>query len=564
MSFTYEYPHVDMQDVNVDWFLHEFKKLLADWKIVKAAWNEILSEWSGLQDDWEKYQTELNQKFQDFTTNITNEFGAIKLEFTNIQDEFKALKIYVDSQVSSIPEQVLNIFNQYVTDGTIGEIIDTEILDNLKSQVQTNTTDISGLKTQVNMHNHTLGQHTTKLENLTNSVNANTTEIINLKTKVQTNTTDITANAGNIAKNTLDIGNLQLKDNDQDLKINANTTKNTQQDERITALENRPSGDLNFCWFIADSHFAKFEGACVNSAYLKKVGYHVSATRGDLAATTAEMFSTINPAVDKTTVGNVFIVMGANVDNMTNDTVKNALVALADKCLQNIPQAHVYVAAVGNLAHSIPVRLFNNAAGKINSNLNLMNGNFHLLNDTWQMCIQVGALVNNTFSTDLWYYRYINSLLQSAQGINIKNYPWNNYFESAITPTIPNIDTGASECWVSVSAHVFYIIYTLKFIATTLSSSLQSFSGGTWTNIGNIPSSANNAISVPFSMDAIVNLFDRNNTDRSFQTHACQVQFVENQMDGWDLNIKLIDINESVKVYYEVLTLETSTSRFYL
>lgn len=267
MAYNHEYPYFDASDQNVDWFLNFVAQVKREWAEMKEDWNNVLTEWDGMKNTWEEYRQELENRFGEFTTNITNQFGALRLEFNNLSQEFTALKTYVETQINNLPDEVKNIFQSYIDNGTIQDMIKDLIPDvpeDLKAQVEKNKNDISGL--------------TTSLATLTNTVEGHTTSIANLTTKVNQNTTDITSNAVNIAKNTTDIGNNKINIQTLTTTVTSHTTEITnikteqteimndiadineldvQQNNRLTALEARPIGDNSeYIWFIVSENLS--------------------------------------------------------------------------------------------------------------------------------------------------------------------------------------------------------------------------------------------------------------------------------------------------------------------
>lgn len=266
MAYNHEYPYFSADNANVDWFLDFVNRLHKEWEDMKKEWNNVLSEWDGMKNTWEEYRQELENRFGEFTTNITNQFGALRLEFTDLKQEFNALKTYVETQINNLPDEVKNIFQTYIDNGTILEMITPllpDIPEDLKQQVEKNKNDIAGL--------------TASLATLTTTVEGHTTQITNLTTQVNQNTADITANAGNIAKNTTDIGNNKLNIQNLTTTVGQHTTEisnikteqteimndiadiNTldiEQNNRLTALENRPTAKGNYIWIVSTSHLS--------------------------------------------------------------------------------------------------------------------------------------------------------------------------------------------------------------------------------------------------------------------------------------------------------------------
>lgn len=221
MAYNHEYPYFSADNANVDWFLDFVNRLHKEWEDIKKEWNDVLTEWDGMKNTWEEYRQELENRFGEFTTNITNQFGALRLEFTDLKQEFNALKTYVETQINNLPDEVKNIFQTYIDDGTILKMITPllpDIPEALVAQVEKNKNDIASLTT-------TLATLTTTVEGYTTQI---TTEISNIKTEQSEIMNDIAD------INTLD----------------------TEQNNRLEALENRDTVKSEFIWIVSTTHLS--------------------------------------------------------------------------------------------------------------------------------------------------------------------------------------------------------------------------------------------------------------------------------------------------------------------
>lgn len=345
MAYNHEYPYFSADNANVDWFLDFVNRLHKEWEDMKKEWNNVLSEWDGMKNTWEEYRQELENRFGEFTTNITNQFGALRLEFTDLKQEFNALKTYVETQINNLPDEVKNIFQTYIDDGTILEMITPllpDIPEDLKEQVEKNKNDIAGL--------------TASLATLTTTVEGHTTQITNLTTKVNQNTTNITANAGNIAKNTTDIGNNKLNIQNLTTTVGQHTTEisnikikqteimndiddintlDTEQNNRLTALENREVSTQEHFWLLISRNLPNLKGYI--TSYIPSFFETVI-----LSAGFGEANIVINTNTPSKKPTRIIIIVD---DTNTSSDVANVLTqisSIADTAKKKYPGVHVY------------------------------------------------------------------------------------------------------------------------------------------------------------------------------------------------------------------------------
>lgn len=349
MAYNHEYPYFSADNANVDWFLDFVNRLHKEWEDMKKEWNDVLTEWDGMKNTWEEYRQELENRFGEFTTNITNQFGALRLEFTDLKQEFNALKTYVETQINNLPDEVKNIFQTYIDDGTILEMITPllpDIPEDLKEQVEKNKNDIAGL--------------TTSLATLTNTVNGHTTTIADIVTKVTQNTTDITANAGNIAKNATDIGNNKISIQNLTTTVGTHTTEisnikteqteimndiadintlDTEQNNRLTALENRDVSTQEYFWLLINRNLTNLELYITNyigSAFVETT--NLSTGFGEANT----IINTMTPSKKPTRI--IIIVDNSNISSDVGVSLPQ-ITSIANTAKKRYPGVHVYCTA---------------------------------------------------------------------------------------------------------------------------------------------------------------------------------------------------------------------------
>lgn len=194
---------------NVGWYSQKVIPLVFDdslsyyEQICKFAYslNEVINQINSLTQEMKRYEDKLNTDFNTFKDTINQNFtdytNNLNQEWVNYQtlmnQNFNNLKNYVDNFLDTldITQEVSNKINQMYTDGTLANIINQDIFNELNTKVETNTTDISNLKT---------------------AVSTNTIDISNLKTKSQ-------AQANEISQINNSISQLQEEDNLINTKI---------------------------------------------------------------------------------------------------------------------------------------------------------------------------------------------------------------------------------------------------------------------------------------------------------------------------------------------------------
>lgn len=371
MAYNHEYPYFSADNANVDWFLDFVNRLHKEWEDMKKDWNDVLTEWDGMKNTWEEYRQDLENRFGEFTTNITNQFGALRLEFTDLKQEFDALKIYVETQINNLPDEVKNIFQSYIDDGTILEMIKHLVPEDLKEQVEKNKNDIAGL--------------TASLATLTTTVEGHTTQITNLTTKVNQNTTNITTNASNIAKNTTDIASNKLNIQNLTTTVGQHTTEisniktkqteimndiadiNTldeEQNNRLSALEDRGvlTQTQEFLWLLINNNLVNLKSyitSLIGSSFIE--AHTLSA--GFAEANTA--INTITPSKKPTRI--IIIVDDSNLSSDVDVTIQE-ISDITYTARKKYPCVHVYCTAGPSPAGTINTirkmsQLLNRVAG---------------------------------------------------------------------------------------------------------------------------------------------------------------------------------------------------------
>lgn len=474
MAYNHEYPYFSADNANVDWFLDFVNRLHKEWEDMKKEWNDVLTEWDGMKNTWEEYQQELENRFGEFTTNITNQFGALRLEFTDLKQEFNALKTYVETQINNLPDEVKNIFQTYIDDGTILELITPLIPDipaDLTEQVEKNKNDIAGL--------------TTSLATLTNTVSGHTTTIAELVTKVNQNTSDITVNAGNIAKNTTDIGNNKLNIQNLTTTVGGHTTEisnikteqseimndiadintlDVEQNNRLEALENRDTVKSEFIWIVSTTHLSNMIKILTNR--IKEENRHIT----QIDKTLSKLAADINQKVVIPSKTPSAIIVLANATSFNSSSINNDMLDLSSALYNNyygIKSSFVFPLCGSenpkNVLKSIDILLRTQPNILFNSNPYFSvfpHGSVLYYSDINNNVDRYGDVATDG---DFIGYHYARLFYSSFfNGIYDTTF---NFFEIPIILSGKwNANEQSSEAWIRIEYKTSEIVYTIKMV----------------------------------------------------------------------------------------------------
>lgn len=474
MAYNHEYPYFSADNANVDWFLDFVNRLHKEWEDIKKEWNNVLSEWDGMKNTWEEYRQDLENRFGEFTTNITNQFGALRLEFTDLKQEFNALKLYVETQINNLPDEVKNIFQSYIDDGTILEMITPllpDIPEDLKEQVEKNKNDIAGL--------------TTSLATLTTTVEAHTTQITTLTTKVNQNTTDITANAGNIAKNTTDIGNNKLNIQNLTTTVGGHTTEisnikteqteimndianintlDVEQNNRLEALENRDTVKSEFIWIVSTAHLSNMIKILTNR--IKEENRYITQTDETLS----QLAASINQKVVTPNKTPTAIIVFAHATSFNTTSINKDMLDLASALYNNyygIKSSFVFPLCGSenpkNVLQSIDTVLRTQPNILFNSNPYFSvfpHGSVLYYSDTNRDVDRYGDVSTDSNLIGFHYAR----LFYSSFFNGIYDTIFNSFEIPIILSSNWNSNESASESWIRIEYKITEIVYTIKMV----------------------------------------------------------------------------------------------------
>lgn len=544
MAYNHEYPYFDASDQNVDWFLNFVSQVKREWAEMKEDWNNVLIEWDGMKNTWEQYRQELENRFGEFTTNITNQFGALRLEFTNLTQEFTALKTYVETQINNLPDEVKNIFQSYIDDGTILEMIKDLIPDvpeDLKAQVEKNKNDIAGL--------------TASLATLTNTVDGHTTSIANLTTKVNQNTTDITANAGNIAKNATDIGNNKINIQNLTTTVTSHTTEITnikseqteimndiadineldvKQNDRLTALEARPIGDNSeYIWFIMSSNLQNLATMVTTQVGTSLVEVLKTTTTFDNFPT---IFDNATPAKKPT---RIVVICSYTRTTGSLSNLNNQIAVLAEKIQSKYKGVQAYyVAPPSPMNTCSAIQLMSAAVNTNGYSASNRSPFFHLvMNPTLVAYPNSEKNSDGDFETSNSYrgFLYVRSLYDSIfcmgdVGFHMKYK----------VPLFSELSVDFDDGYIIVDLSPNYITYTIAIYVKGRTNSSFDFPGNTATTIATVQSTQSKFILLDMAFFGTLTFYHRDN--RSSGGHTANINVLR-QTSNNTVNIDVSNLD---------------------
>ena len=87
-----KYPYTDNHELNLDWFLEQFKLLLAAWDDLQAAWQaykeDLTGQWEAVEAAWQTYKNYIDNYFANLNvqTEINNKIDDMVAsgEFLNV------------------------------------------------------------------------------------------------------------------------------------------------------------------------------------------------------------------------------------------------------------------------------------------------------------------------------------------------------------------------------------------------------------------------------------------------------------------------------------------------
>lgn len=115
MTFN-KYPYTDFHELNLDWFLAEFKELY---------------------DAWVQFKAEMEQEIDDFETAMTNDFQDLK-------DDYQDFKDFVTSYLGNLDyvQAVENYIDELITNGTLVSVLTPTINNTITDWLHDNVTPV--------------------------------------------------------------------------------------------------------------------------------------------------------------------------------------------------------------------------------------------------------------------------------------------------------------------------------------------------------------------------------------------------------------------------------------
>lgn len=124
-----KYPYTDFHELNLDWFLAQFKILTDAWDAQKVD-------------------------YEQFKTDVTTEFNTLSGKFDTLEDAFNDLKSYIETYFDDLDlQEEVNIkLNQMASDGTLSALIQPlfdEYKEDIDEEIDNQNTRLSLLETRM-------------------------------------------------------------------------------------------------------------------------------------------------------------------------------------------------------------------------------------------------------------------------------------------------------------------------------------------------------------------------------------------------------------------------------
>ena len=136
-----KYPYTDNHELNLDWFLDQFKQLLAAWSDLQAAWTayktDLTGQWEAVEAAWQRYKTYIDDYFanlnvQEEINNKINDMAisgellsvispTVVLQTTNTTNQW--LAEHISQETGYVIDKSLSIDNAAANSKTVGDML---------------------------------------------------------------------------------------------------------------------------------------------------------------------------------------------------------------------------------------------------------------------------------------------------------------------------------------------------------------------------------------------------------------------------------------------------------
>lgn len=552
MAYNHEYPYVDSGMSNADWILHKIKEMIAEWATMQDAWKELQEEFKQLNINFtdlenqfkqlitenNEFKTSITGIVNQFKADITQQFNEYKTEINealstfeqHITEEFTDLSNYVQTTINNLPTEVKNIFQTYIDDGTIEDMLKGIIPPDVSAQVEKNTNDISAIKTEQTTQNNKISNLETWNTTLEQTVTNHTSQISALQTEQSEIMNDIA-----------DINELDAT-----------------QNNRLDDIELRIG--RKFVWYILDERVPTLISQIQQNgwAYIHNWGHSLSTFNTTLPelAISISTDTTFKPAKNP----DYIIIVACPLSYSAGTDYTEGLRNISNNIRVKYPYAMVYFTSTTLPNNSSAYQRYSSILSNTGSAWALRPQFNILIQPTLSIFLNDTTLSTGDFRNAAKASFFCNILYRSI----FSNYYQDMTYEIPITLAGPVVGQDSiSECWVSLTPTDRGLRYHFKMIVPGFNISNWDLPGSeSWLTVGHISSSAINAqaIKVAISCRTMIGEFSRDN--RVAQVCAAGgIQLVENQQDGWDVNIHTVD--STVTDVINGFQLETTTMRFW-
>ena len=145
--FDYTYPHTNLSDINLDWFLKRFTELETEFEEIQnrmtqaeadiqtnaAAIAALQNSFNDLMRAFDSFIAEVNTRFANLETALRAEINAA---IANMQSQFDALRAEIEAELDALRDEIeadLNTFKAEIRASL--QAMQTEI-ENFKIEIE--------------------------------------------------------------------------------------------------------------------------------------------------------------------------------------------------------------------------------------------------------------------------------------------------------------------------------------------------------------------------------------------------------------------------------------------
>lgn len=501
MAYNHEYPYVDSGMSNADWILHKIKEMIAEWATMQDGWKELQEEFKQLNINFtdlenqfkqliienNEFKTSITDIVNQFKADITQQFNEYKTEINealstfeqHITEEFTDLSNYVHTTINNLPTEVKNIFQTYIDDGTIEEMLKGIIPPDVSAQVEKNTNDIAAIKTEQTTQNN-------NISSLQTTVGGHTTQITGLQTTVGQHTTQIGALQTTVGQHTTQISQLQTEQSEIMNDIADINELDVTQNNRLTALENRPAGGKRI-WFITQLNMTNFI-VLLNNLEQQEPTYFHSSNYSSSIGTIPELINNNSISPGNVIPTDIVISSGTGNNSLSfneyHTAVLNIVTAIINKYTFDV---HIWFCqALTSTVLNGSTLLANEIKEKT---LSLRRTRVSYITSIWPLTWGLNTYSNNDFA----YSRNANQAASLLLQIVTSGYnPWPVYTEMVdLDVAVPVYVAEMSKARAELHVYFDHVEYDVDIVIANASNTLVEVTASSYKTICTLTGSSN-------------------------------------------------------------------------